>query len=96
MPAPEPADPEAPDPTADPEAVAAALRRWGDRHRERELDRALARLEAAGDLTEVQRAVVADLSRALTDDLLAPPLAAVDDSEAAAAYVATLFDLEEA
>ncbi|WP_255198739.1 hypothetical protein [Halorarius litoreus] len=81
----------------DPETVAARLREWAATHRERELERALHRLDAEnGELTDGQRAVVAALSRSLTDELLAPPLTAVEADEAAAAYVAALFDLDGA
>lgn len=53
-----------------PEAVAARLRRQGERVRRRELETALQRLEAHGEVTPAERRVVARLAARLTGSLV--------------------------
>ena len=75
----------------------ARVRARGERIRERERDRALARLRSRRELTDREEAVLRDLARRLTDELLAVPerqLGAVDSGEAdpdAAAVALELF-----
>ncbi|MFB6080307.1 MAG: hypothetical protein ABEJ81_04850 [Haloferacaceae archaeon] len=51
------------------------------RVRRRELDAALARLDAHGGLTDAQRAILAEVAAGLVADLLAGPRAAIDRAE---------------
>jgi glutamyl-tRNA reductase len=76
------------------------LRRRGVAVRRRELDEALCRLEAHGELTDDQRRAVRALADGIVDGVLAPPRAALEgdgpvDERRAARTVTRLFDPEE-
>lgn len=72
------------DSEVDPAAVRAAIHTHGERIKQQELQQALRKLDANGDLTDAQRRVVDEMATAILDDLLSTPdavLAAADDSE---------------
>ncbi|WP_170977256.1 hypothetical protein [Halorussus salinisoli] len=54
----------------DPEAVANQIRDRAERVRRRELETALGRLEASGEVTPAERRAVASLSASITDALV--------------------------
>jgi glutamyl-tRNA reductase len=60
--------------------VIAAMYEGAEETKERELRTAVSQLEAAGDLTEEQREVVASLADALVGQLLAPPTQSLRDA----------------
>jgi len=62
--------------------VIAAMYESADTVKRRELETALSRLEAAGDLTDDQEAIVADLADALVSQLLAAPTRSLRDAAA--------------
>lgn len=62
------------------DAVIAAMYEGAERTKRRELSTAIDRLEAAGQLTEEQRAVVDSLADALVGQLLAPPTQSLRDA----------------
>ena len=66
-------------------ATVAAAHADADRRARAELETALGRLEAAGELNTAQRAVVERLAERLTDRLVATPLARASGSEAVTA-----------
>ncbi|WP_327051062.1 glutamyl-tRNA reductase [Halomicrococcus gelatinilyticus] len=60
--------------------VIAAMYEGAERVKERELDTALSRLDAHGDLNDEQRAVVESMADALVSQLLAPPTKSLRDA----------------
>jgi len=74
------------------------LRTRSERIRRRELDEALSRLDARGDLTDEQRAIVRQLSVRITDRIIAAPelylAAATDRDRSVVRPVVNLFDLD--
>ncbi len=76
-----------------PEAAARHVRRRAESIRQAELDAALRRLEAAGDLTDAQRRAVDRMTRRITGTLVAAPTDALlsTDDEAAVATALELF-----
>lgn len=65
---------------AAPEAVRRRIRERAAAIADRECRMAVDRLEARGDLTDEQRAVVADLAAAIVDGVLTGPEAALDEA----------------
>ena len=63
------------------EAIATMYERASER-KDAELDRAIARLEATGDLTDEQRDAVESMADALVNKLLAPPTSSLRDAAA--------------
>ena len=80
-------------PATDPEAVVERICERTAAIREREVERAVRRMEDAGGLTEPQCETVRAMGRSLTDALVAP---AVDDvQEAETETLATAIELFE-
>ncbi|MFB6117207.1 hypothetical protein [Halosegnis sp.] len=82
---------------ARPERAAAAIRETGAEVQHRQVGQALAALEAAGGLTDGQRAVIERFADRLVDRLLAPPTAslqaaATDADHAEVTVALELFD----
>lgn len=79
--------------TDDAKAAIDRIERRGERIRRRELETAIDRLEAHGDLTPGQRAAVEELSTGLVDELLAVPRDAIQraDGEESLAVALRLF-----
>jgi len=69
--------------TTDPDAVVERIRERASTVREREVDRAVRQMEAAGDLTEPQRETVRAMGRSLTDALVAPAVDGVREADEA-------------
>jgi len=66
---------------ADAAAAADAIRGRAAAIRDRELETAIARLEAAGDLTPAQRVAVEAMATRLTAALLGPPTTALEGAD---------------
>lgn len=80
-----------PDRTTDPQTVAVRLREYGEYVRRRELDTALDRLAANGDLNPEQRAALVRLSTRISDALVDGWVARLVADEVDEATVLELF-----
>jgi glutamyl-tRNA reductase len=81
----------------EPAAVRAAIHIHGERIKQRELQQALGKLNADGELSDTQRRIVEEMATAILDELLSTPdavLAAADDPETLQTVV-ELFDPTE-
>lgn len=82
------------DDAVDSAAVRAAINTHGERIKQREVQQALQKLDANGELTEAQREIVEEMATVMLDELLSTPdavLAAADDPETLRTVV-ELFD----
>jgi len=62
-------------------ALARRIRARGEEIRREELDRALSKLDAEGDLTPAQRRAVEEMTENVVDALLETPTAAIERAE---------------
>jgi glutamyl-tRNA reductase len=65
----------------DPEAVVERIRERAARIREREVDRAVKRMAAAGGLTEPQCETVRAMGESLTASLVDPPVEGIEEAD---------------
>jgi len=83
--------------TPDVETVREQLRVHTEQIKQRELDEALSKLEARGELSAAQREVVTQLADEITDQIVAAPAATLEESferdERVARTVIRLFEL---
>ncbi|EMA64610.1 glutamyl-tRNA reductase [Halorubrum lipolyticum] len=91
------------EPPIDPDRLRRRLRRRSAEIRGRELEEAVTRLEARGDLTEEQRETVRELGSALVGELIGAPERALEraaqtegtGARARARAIRRLYDLDE-
>lgn len=81
---------------ADPSDAKRAIYTYGEDVKRRELQRAFARLEAKGTLTDEQRATVSQMASAIVGDVLAPTLDALDEASTCDDTAQTLVELYDA
>lgn len=82
----------------DPAVARSSIRERAEEIRRQELERALARLEADGELTDEEREAVEELATALVDRVLTPAEETLEHGSADAETLRTaaaLFDPEE-
>jgi glutamyl-tRNA reductase len=82
-------------PATDPEAVVECIRERAAQVSEHEVDRAIARLEAAGELTDLQCETVRAMGRSLTGSLVAPAVDGVREAEKAETLTTAVEFFEE-
>lgn len=77
----------------EPEQARQSLRAWADEVKGQQLQEAIERLEAQGQLSGVQRRILEEMSTAIVDDLLANPERNLSGEEGGQDRTETVLDL---